>query len=466
MLQSTKSRLVFIGIILIMGMDLIDTTLMNNILPKMAVSFHTTPVHLKLGISIYLIAIGMFLPMSSWLAEKIGYKKTLIFAIGGFALFSMLSGLSQTDTQLFVFRGLQGIFAAFSAPVAALAYLKFSDNMLEGTASLSNYTIILAITGQVIGGIFASLSAESWRLAFFINVPLSLIAITFLYRYYPKESLSNKEKTFDLSGLLLIGSGIAAFFALSEILFRPKIHFSIKILLITVGILTFLTYRLIYKRVKFPIIDFSIFKNKSFSTTFWVNFLSKLTTSWVFFAWPVALFALSHLNTIYISIMSVCLMLGTIVSKRLTKKLIYRYQFKKIIMVGLFLMAIVLTISCVFELHYHYYTFCFMVFCYGFALGMYQTSANAAVYASDSASKLDSINTLKQSSGMLSGAFSLALFSLIYDLFKLYGDYHHWSDIFADAFFHVTYSTAIAQFLLMLWIWWKMKDIKVETTTH
>ena len=165
--------------------------------------------------------------------------------------------------------------------------------------------------------------------------------------------------------------------------------------------------------------------------------------------------------------MSICLMLGTITSKNLTKKLVYRYQFKRIIMLGLFCMAVVLTISCVFELHYHYYTFCFMVFCYGFALGMYQTSANAAVYASDAegGSTLDSINTLKQSSGMLSGAFSLALFSLVYDMFKIFGNHHHWKNIFADSFFHVTYSAAIVQLLLMLWIWRKMKDIKVDTAT-
>ena len=161
--------------------------------------------------------------------------------------------------------------------------------------------------------------------------------------------------------------------------------------------------------------------------------------------------------------MSVCLMLGTIASKNLTKKLIYRYQFRKIIMIGLLLMATVLTLSCVFEIHYHYYTFCFMVFWYGFALGMYQTSSNAALYASDSASKLDSINTLKQSSGMLSSAFSLALFSFIYGLFKLFGNYHHWRNIFAEAFFHVTYTSAIVQLLLMLWILWKMKDIKINT---
>ena len=103
MQNQTKLKLVSLGIIIIMGMDLIDTTLINNILPKMALTFHTTPVHLKLGISLYMMSIGMFLPMSSWLAEKIGYKKTLIIAASGFAVFSILSGISQTEMQFFTF---------------------------------------------------------------------------------------------------------------------------------------------------------------------------------------------------------------------------------------------------------------------------------------------------------------------------------------------------------------------------
>ncbi|MDE4961516.1 MFS transporter, partial [Francisella tularensis subsp. holarctica] len=66
------------SIITIMGMDLIYNTVMNNILPKIAESLDTTHVHLKMGISIYMIVMGIFLTISSWIAEKIGYNSKLI----------------------------------------------------------------------------------------------------------------------------------------------------------------------------------------------------------------------------------------------------------------------------------------------------------------------------------------------------------------------------------------------------
>lgn len=95
----------------------------------------------------------------------------------------------MTDTQLFAFRAIQGLFAAFSAPVAMLAYLKLSENMLEGTASLSNYTLIMAISGQIIGGIFASISPESWRLAFVMQVPFACFAVVAIYKYFPQTNI-------------------------------------------------------------------------------------------------------------------------------------------------------------------------------------------------------------------------------------------------------------------------------------
>lgn len=135
-MKKNNYNIVLISIITIMGMDLIDTTVMNNILPKIAQSLNSTPEYLKMGISIYMIVMGMFLPLSSWMAEKIGYKYTLMFAATGFGIFSLLTGLATSDVQLFTFRAIQGMFAAFSAPVAMLAYLKLSEDILDSTATL------------------------------------------------------------------------------------------------------------------------------------------------------------------------------------------------------------------------------------------------------------------------------------------------------------------------------------------
>ncbi|MEY8767012.1 MFS transporter [Francisella philomiragia] len=462
-MKKPNFNIVLIAIITIMGMDLIDTTVMNNILPKIAESLHTTPEFLKTGISIYMIVMGMFLPLSSWMAEKIGFRYTLMFAASGFGLFSLLSGLAMTDTQLFAFRAIQGLFAAFSAPVAMLAYLKLSENMLEGTASLSNYTLIMAISGQIIGGIFASISPESWRLAFVMQVPFACFAVVAIYKYFPTQISSNQKQKIDFVGLCLLGFSISALFVLSEILLK-EIDLSIKIYIAICVVVSISLYAITYKKIRNPIIDLSIFSNKNFTIAFVSNFLCRLTTYWVFFAWPVVLYHLSHLNTIYISIMSVCLMIGTIISKKTAKHIVYFYGYRTCMVLGLLGVSSVMLISILFDIHYNYITFCAVAMGYGFVLGLYQTSSNAVMYTVADKNKLDSVNTLKSSGNMISSAFALTIFTITYDLYYRYDIGHHWLDrflnVFTQTYYHVVVTAALAQIILVVWIILKMDNVK------
>ena len=293
-MSKSNYSIILIAIITIMGMDLIDTTVMNNILPKIADSLNSTPEYLKMGISIYMVIMGMFLPLGSWMAEKIGYKYTLIFAASGFGLFSLLTGLATTDIELFAFRAIQGMFAAFSAPVAMLAYLRLSEDMLEGTATLSNYTLIMAVVGQVIGGVFASISPESWRLAFLMQVPFATFAVVAIYKYFPEQSIHNRNKKIDFVGLFLLGFAISSLFILSEILLK-NVSMPIKIAFAACTLISLSLYAITYKRIKNPIIDLSIFNDKNFKVSFVSNFLCRLTTYWVFFAWPVELLKIEPL---------------------------------------------------------------------------------------------------------------------------------------------------------------------------
>ncbi len=73
--------------------------------------------------------------------------------------------------------------------------------------------------------------------------------------------------------------------------------------------------------------------------------------------------------------MSVSLMLVTIVSKSITKKL-YIYGYKICMILGLAVITVVMLISIIFDIHYSYITFCTVAMVYNFVLGMYQTSSN------------------------------------------------------------------------------------------
>ena len=454
------TKLLLTSFIIFIGMDLIDTTVINNILPKIAESFDIEPVYLKFGISIYILVLGVFLLMSAWLAQKVGFKRTLILSGTGFALFSFLCGTAQTDIEFFIFRGFQGLFAAFSAPVASLAYLEYSQDNQHAAISLSSYSVLLAILGQVLGGVFAYISADSWRLAFYINIPLSILAIVIVCIYFPKDAGIKPHKPFDYKGFILLGITVMALFAFSEVATFRAVPVSLKILIAFIAIVACLLYIYLYKKIDTPLINFGVFRNHSFLMVFLIIFISRLTTYWVFFAWPVILYYLSALNMIYIAIMSVYLMIGSVIGSMITKRISTQRNLKKAVALSLILMAITLSISPIFILHFSYSYFCSMAFCYGLALGLFQGSSNAALFATNNSEKRAHINTLKLSVGLISNSFSLVLFTILYNIIRTVSIELHWLDFFIDIVVKISLTAAAIQLMLAVIMWYGLQRKK------
>ncbi|MDE5014723.1 hypothetical protein NAI47_11890, partial [Francisella tularensis subsp. holarctica] len=66
-----------------------------------------------------------------------------------------------------------------------------------------------------LGGVFASISAESWRLAFLMQVQFACFAVIAIYRHFPDEKHNNQNKKINFVGLTLLGLSISTLFILS-----------------------------------------------------------------------------------------------------------------------------------------------------------------------------------------------------------------------------------------------------------
>jgi fucose permease len=157
-------------------------------------------------------------------------------------------------------------------------------------------------------------------------------------------------------------------------------------------------------------------------------------------------------------------MFGTIVSKKIAKYLIYKYGYKTCMILGLIGISSVMIISILFDIHYNYIAFCSVAMMYGFVLGLYQTSSNALIYEVADKNNLDSVNTVKNSGNMISSAFALTIFTVVYDAYYQYNVDNHWLDnflnIFSQTYYHVVVTAAVVQIVLALWIFIRMDNIK------
>lgn len=201
-------------------MELLDATIIVPAIPQMAATFGTSAVALSSGISAYLIAVAIFIPASAWLSERFGARNVFAVAIAIFTVASVLCGLSQTLTEFTLARILQGIGGAMMSPVGRLEILRRTEKaqLLRAIAFLTWPGLTAFAVGPPLGGFLASYA--SWQWIFFINVPIGLIGIALVLKFFDKGT-DAARRPFDMLGFLLAGSSLACLLYGLERLGRP-----------------------------------------------------------------------------------------------------------------------------------------------------------------------------------------------------------------------------------------------------
>src|SRR5579883_1172952 len=74
-------------------MENLDGTVIATALPQMGVSFHVSPVDLNMGMTAYLLMLAVFIPISGWVADRVGARTIFASAIAVFTASSILCGL-------------------------------------------------------------------------------------------------------------------------------------------------------------------------------------------------------------------------------------------------------------------------------------------------------------------------------------------------------------------------------------
>src|ERR1700759_904508 len=120
-------------------MEFLDGTILTTALPKRAASLGVAPIDLSVGVSIYSLAIAVFILPSAWMVERFGARGMLTGAIVLFTLSSVLCGLSTAPWMFIAARALQGVGGAFMVPVGRLVVLRTTPKtgILRATALLT-----------------------------------------------------------------------------------------------------------------------------------------------------------------------------------------------------------------------------------------------------------------------------------------------------------------------------------------
>jgi EmrB/QacA subfamily drug resistance transporter len=196
-------------------MEFIDSTALSTALPTLARAFHTDPVHLKLALTSYLLALAVCAPASGWVADRYGARRVFIIAMSVFLAGSALCGLSHSLMQLVGARILQGLGGAMMTPVGRLIVVGSAPR--DRFVSAMSWFTMPALVGPLLGPPLAGLilGVADWPWIFFINIPVGVLGIAAVLRFVPRLR-SEHPGRFDTVGFIWAAVAITALVFLSE----------------------------------------------------------------------------------------------------------------------------------------------------------------------------------------------------------------------------------------------------------
>lgn len=191
-------------------MENMDSTVIATSLAAIAADIGTDPISLKLALTAYLVALAIFIPISSWMADRFGARRVFRTAMLVFMIGSICCAFSNSLAQFVGARFIQGMGGAMMGPVARLVLVRATPRhqLVDAMAWLTIPALIGPIVGPPFGGFLTTYF--SWHWIFWINIPIGILGIVLVGFALPNEH-RNKPRNIDGPGFVLAGLAFALF---------------------------------------------------------------------------------------------------------------------------------------------------------------------------------------------------------------------------------------------------------------
>ncbi len=197
------------------AITILDLTKVNVALPSIGSVLEADSTQLQLIVSGFVLTFGLTLVPAGRLGDQRSRRVLFVVGLSLYTVTSIMCAIAPTADVLLVGRLLQGVAAGIQMPqVIGMAQELFQGKERGRAFGLFGATIGVATAfGPTLGGLLIALggATDGWRLIFWINVPLCLIAIALVLWLLPKtRTRSSRPVQLDPVGLLLFGLSVVA----------------------------------------------------------------------------------------------------------------------------------------------------------------------------------------------------------------------------------------------------------------
>ena len=310
-------------------MEYLDTTIIATALPQMAQAFKVGPNELSLGMTAYMLTLAVFIPISGWIADRLGSRTVFATAIVIFTLASVLCGISGNVFEFTAARILQGMGGALMVPVGRLIVVRNTskDKLMKAISTITWPAIVAPVVGPSLGGFITTYF--SWHWIFLINVPFGIAALIAVLSIVPNER-GNQRKPLDMIGFFLSGTALTSLLYGTELASHTETNLLVAVLFIAGGIvLGVFSYRHCMRR-EHPLLDYSTLKVSTFNVTVVAGSFTRIGIEAVPYLLPLLFQIGFGLSAFHSGLLLLASALGNLGMKMFTTRVLQRFGFRRV----------------------------------------------------------------------------------------------------------------------------------------
>lgn len=393
-------------------MENLDSTVLATSLPAIARELNEDPIDLKLALTSYLLSLAVFIPVSGWLADRLGTRLVFRAAIATFALGSALAGFSGSMPEIIGARIVQGVGGAMMVPVGRLVILRTvpKSELVGSLAWLTIPALIGPVLGPPVGGFITTYF--SWRWIFWINLPIAALGLVLATLYIP--DVRGEERTpFDGTGFALSAFGLAAVVSGSTALGLDVLSQWAAAAMLGAGLAALGLYARRARGVEHPILDLRLFAIPTFRAAILGGSLFRIGIGAAPFLLPLMLQLGFGLSAFQSGMLTFASALGALAMKFTAKPILRRFGFRAVMTVNAMVAAAMISVPALFTAATPAVVMLVALLIGGFFRSLQFTSVNALGYADIDQERMSSATSLASVAQQLSLSLGVSIAALL-----------------------------------------------------
>lgn len=393
-------------------MENLDVTIMTTALPQMAHSFNVHPADLGIGVTAYLLAVAVFIPLSGWAADRFGVRTLFTSALVVFTAASAVCGMTDGLASFTVARIVQGIGGAMMVPVGRLAVLRATrkEDLMRAINLITWPGLIAPVIGPPLGGFIATYA--SWRWIFYLNLPLGLAGVLLSLRFVTNER-EGATRSFDMRGFLLCGIACTTLLYATELVARHVAQWREVFVFVFVSGVAGVSGLIHLRRADNPVVDLSALRIKTFAVALIGGALFRMSMSGLLILLPLMFQVGFGLSAFESGLLTLAVFAGNLSMKLVTAPMMKRFGFRTVLLVNGAVNAVALSAMCLLDAQTPYSCICAVLFVSGLSRSLQFTAFNSHSFADVPKAQMTAASTLSSALQPMTIGMGVALGSIV-----------------------------------------------------